>query len=91
MAPDFLQDGRMGMLKTALGDNELVLLRFTGEEHINDLFTFHVEALSQAADIDFDALVGTAASVSLKTFENPDQPFHGIVTAAKFTGTDDNG
>lgn len=91
MASDFLQDGRMGILKTALGGDELVLLRFSGEEHINDLFTFHVEALSQSKDIDFDALVGTPASVSLKTFENPEQPFHGIVTAAKFAGIDENG
>ena len=91
MASDFLQDGRMGMLTTALGPDELVLLRFTGEEHVNDLFTYTVEAMSESAEIDFDALVGTAACVSLKTFENPDQPFHGIVTAAKFIGVSENG
>ncbi|MCK0122405.1 type VI secretion system tip protein VgrG [Loktanella sp. F6476L] len=91
MASDFLQDGRMGILKTELGENELVLLRFNGEEHVNNLFEFHVEALSTKADIDFDALVGTPAHVLLKTFEHPDQPFHGVVTAAKFDGVDENG
>jgi len=91
MASDLLQDGRMGVLNTALGADELVLVRFTGEEHVNDLFAFRVEALSESAEIDFDALVGTPAHVLLKTFENPDQPFHGIVTAAKFIGIGENG
>ena len=91
MASDFLQDGRMGVLETALGADELVLVRFTGEEHVNDLFTYRIEAISENAEIDFDALVGTAACLTLKTFENPDQPFHGIVTAAKFIGVAENG
>ncbi|MBB5723230.1 type VI secretion system secreted protein VgrG [Loktanella ponticola] len=81
----------MGMLTTALGADELVLLRFNGDEHVNTLFNFNVEALSVKADIDFNALVGTPASVSLKTFENPDQVFHGFVTATKFNGVDENG
>ena len=91
MSLDLQQSGRMGVLTTSLDKDELTLLKFTGEEHVNELFEYQVEALSELSDIDFDALVGTSACVLLKTFENPDQAFTGIVTAAKFIGIGDNG
>lgn len=91
MARNLAQDGRMGELTTSLGPDALVLQRFSGEEHVNAIFTYEVEAVSESSQIDFDALVGTPALVTLKTFENPDQPFHGIITAAKFVGVAENG
>ena len=91
MVRNLAQDGRMGKLTTALGPDTLVLHRFTGEEHVNALFSYEIEAVSELSEIDFDALVGTAALVTLKTFENPDQPFHGIITAARFAGVVENG
>ncbi len=87
----FKQDARMGHLTTALGGDTLVLLRMVMDEHVNDLFTIKVEALSEDDNIDFDALIGTHATVTLKSFTNPDVPFDGIVTEATFAGLHENG
>ncbi|MEO9865606.1 contractile injection system protein, VgrG/Pvc8 family, partial [Yoonia sp.] len=84
MNAPFKQDARMGHLTTVLGGDTLVLLRMVTDEHVNDLFTIKVEALSEDDDLDFDALIGTHATVSLKSFEHPDVPFDGIVTEATF-------
>jgi len=91
MNAPFKQDARMGDLTTVLGGDTLVLLRMVTDEHINDLFTIKVEALSQDDNIDFDALIGTHATVTLKSFSNPEVPFDGIVTEATFAGLHENG
>lgn len=91
MNAPFKQDARMGHLTTVLGGDTLVLLRMVTDEHVNDLFTIKVEALSEDDDLDFDALIGTHATVSLKSFEHPDVPFDGIVTEATFAGMHENG
>ena len=91
MNVDLIQDGRMGALTTELGPDVLSLLRMTAEEHVNDLFMFRVEALSTEKNIILDRLIGTHATVMLKTFENPDVAFDGIVTEAIFVGMEENG
>lgn len=91
MNAPFSQDARMGTLTTDLGPDALVLLRFEAEEHVNDLFTYSVSALSQAADIDLDTLVGTHATVELMSFDNPEVTFDGIITEAQFEGIGENG
>ena len=85
------QDARMGAFSSVLGKDALVLLRMVMDEHVNDLFTVKVEALSQSHDIDFDVLIGTHATVTLKSFDQPDVPFDGIVTEATFAGLNENG
>ena len=87
----FKQDERMGQLHTALGANTLVLLRMTTEEHVNDLFTIRVDALAERNDLDFDALIGTHATVELTTYDNPDVPFDGIISEVNFDGLHENG
>ena len=54
------------------------------------LFAFEVDCLAASADIDFDALIGTHATVTLTTRAG-ERPFDGIVTEAKWLGAGENG
>jgi type VI secretion system secreted protein VgrG len=86
----FKQAGRLGKLHTALGEDELVLLRFTGTDKMNALFDFTIEALSDNPNIDFDALIGTHATVEIGDGAN--KKFHdGVVTQAQWMGPGENG
>jgi type VI secretion system secreted protein VgrG len=90
MSTVFDQTGRLGKLHTAFAFNELVLLRFTGTDKLNSLYEFQIEALSTNPNIDFDALVGTHATVELDAESGP--KFHdGIVTSAQWAGQGENG
>ncbi|WP_226551936.1 type VI secretion system Vgr family protein [Celeribacter naphthalenivorans] len=87
----FSQTSRMGRLTTALGEDVLVLMRFEGEERINGVFSYHVDCLASADDIDFDALLGTHATVTLRTHDGSDKPFDGIISEARWMGAGENG
>ncbi len=90
MDTSFRQAGRLGRLTTALGPDALVLLRFEGVDHLNDLFDYRVEALATRSDLDFDALVGTHATVRVES-RGGGQHFDGIVTQARWAGVAENG
>ena len=84
------QSERLGRLTTALGPDTLALLRFDGTDHLNDLFEYRIEALATRPDLDFDALIGTHATVEIET-RDVTQPFDGIVTQARWAGVGENG
>lgn len=84
------QSQRLGRLMTALGSDTLALLRFDGTDHLNDLFEYRVEALAIRDDLDFDALIGTHATVEIEGREGA-QSFDGIVTQARWVGVGENG
>ena len=87
----FQQDQRMGSLSSVLGKDVLNLLRFDGEEHLNGLFTYRIEALANTDDLDFNALISTHATVSLKSYDLPETPFDGIITEGEMLGQGENG
>ena len=87
----FSQDTRLGQLHTVLGENALVLLRFSGSDHLNDLFEYEVDCLSKIPDIDFDAIIGTHASIKINSQSYGDRLYDGIVTEAKWRGFGENG
>lgn len=84
------QSERLGRLTTQLGDDVLVLLRFDGSEHLNDLFEYRVEALAAQNDLDFDALLGTHATVEIEGREGT-RRLDGIVTQFRCVGAGENG
>ncbi|MCG7627731.1 type VI secretion system tip protein VgrG [Epibacterium sp. MM17-32] len=86
----FVQDARLGRFNTVLGPDALVLLRFDGSEALNELFDFTVEALAPRDDLDFDALLGTHATVTLAGADGP-VPFDGIITEVRWRGPGENG
>lgn len=90
MNVSFKQQDRLGSLATALGKDTLNLLRFTGTDHVNDLFDYTVEALSTDPDINFDAILGTHATVTIQSDQGP-RHFDGIVTQARWAGAGENG
>lgn len=85
------QDTRAGKLTTPLGKDVLVLLRFSGDDHVNGLFEYSIDALSTQPNIDFDALIGTHATVELASQNNGPRHFDGIVTQARWAGVGENG
>ena len=90
MNAPFKQAERLGRLTTELGPDVLALLRFDGSDHLNDLFEYRVEALATRDDLDFDALVGTHATVEIEAHDQM-RPFDGIVTSARWAGVGENG
>ncbi|PTW47822.1 contractile injection system protein, VgrG/Pvc8 family, partial [Rhodovulum kholense] len=90
MSGFFRQDARMGRISTVLGQDVLVLRRFEGVDHLNALFDYSADCLAATADLDFDRLIGTHATVTLTTKEG-ERPFDGIVTEARWLGSGDNG
>ena len=87
----FKQTARMGRLTTVLGPDALVLMRFSGSEALSALFDYEVDCLAASPDIDFDALTGTHATVTLITRDGGERPFDGIVTEARWLGAGENG
>ena len=84
------QADRLGRLFTDLGPDVLSLLRFDGTDHLNGLFEYRVEALAARDDLDFDALIGTHATVAIDGPEGVHH-FDGIVTRARWAGVGENG
>ena len=91
MGSIFRQDARLGKLHTVLGPDVLVLLRFEGSDHVNGLFDYRVDALSTQTNIDFDALIGTHATVEMGSIRHGSRHFDGIVTKAQWAGVGENG
>ena len=87
----FKQDGRMGKFHTDLGKDAIVLLRFSGADHANDLFEYRVEALSADPDVDFDQLLGTHGRVELLAQSGDRIWFDGIITRVVWAGSYENG
>lgn len=85
------QDLRMGKLSTVLGKDVLVLQRFEGTDRMNALFDYRVACLTETETVDFDQLLGTHATVTLKGHDGSDRHFDGIVTESRWLGSGDNG
>jgi type VI secretion system secreted protein VgrG len=78
-------------LKTPLGDNVLVLKSFSGSEVLGQPFEFHIEALSEKENINFDKALGQACTIKLKTYEQKERFFCGILTNAQWLGSEVGG
>ncbi|MBS0123537.1 type VI secretion system Vgr family protein [Thetidibacter halocola] len=91
MPASFKQDGRMGRFHSSLGTDVLVLLRFNGSDHLNDLFEYRVEALSTDPDLKLDDILGTHAQVELLDRKGNSVWFDGIVTRVVWAGPYENG
>jgi type VI secretion system secreted protein VgrG len=80
------QANRVAALKTPLGDNVVVLRSFSGHEGLGEPFEFQIEALSEQNNIDFDKALGQACTIRLKTYEQKQRFFCGILTNAQWVG-----
>ncbi|MQQ10284.1 type VI secretion system tip protein VgrG [Epibacterium sp. SM1979] len=75
---------------TALGGDQLLLLRMDGREEISGPFEWRVEALSLQDHIDLNALLGTHATVEIDHAQGR-RAFDGIVCEARSRGAFENG
>ena len=73
-----------------MGTDALVRLRMDGTEELSGDFRWTVAALSEQAEIDLHALLGTHATV-LIDHASGTRAFDGIVAEAQARGTDENG
>ena len=80
------QSERLAELKTPLGKDVLVLARFEGTEGLGELFEYHVEAVSEEENIDFDKAIGQSCTVKLKTFKEKERFYDGVLTEARWVG-----
>jgi len=75
-------------LTTPLGDDALVLKSFSGSEGLGEPFEFQIEALGKEENVDFDKALGQACTVRLKTYEQKQRFFCGILTNAQRVGSE---
>ncbi len=85
------QTDRPGVLTTILGEEELVLTRFSGQDGVNQLFEYRIEAVSMKSDIDLASLMGTHAQVAFHNQVRDPRVYDGIVTNAETLGFGDSG
>ena len=78
-------------LKTPLGEDILVLKSFSGSEGLGEPFEFQIEALSEQENVDFDKALGQACTIRLKTYEQKQRFFCGILTNAQWVGSEVGG
>ncbi|MEC7761487.1 MAG: type VI secretion system tip protein TssI/VgrG [Pseudomonadota bacterium] len=81
----------MGRLDTVLGKDELALQGFDGTDALNTLYSYSVTCLGGNADVKFDDLIGTHATVTLICRSGEERYYDGIVTEAGWRGAGDNG
>jgi type VI secretion system secreted protein VgrG len=86
MAEPLRQDDRVAKFDTPLGKDTLALLNFEGTEALGQQFEFHVEALSEQENINFDQAIGKGCTLSLKAFDDKQRFYNGIMTEARWIG-----
>jgi len=74
-------------ITTPLGDGALRLVRMTGTEELGRMFRYEVELQGDAReDLDFNALLGEAVTVTLTLPEGGERFFHGHVSFLGLVG-----
>ncbi len=78
------QAGRLAVIKTQLGADALLLTGLEAVERLSTPFEFTIDVLSQAGEIDFEPLLGTAVEVEVSgTHAEYGRIFHGMLCEAE--------
>jgi type VI secretion system secreted protein VgrG len=86
MSGTLKQDDRVAEFSTPLGKDALVLVNFSGTEGLGELFEYHIEALGEEENIDFDKAIGQGCTVKIRHGDKSTRIFHGIMTDAQWGG-----
>ncbi|MGO9423712.1 type VI secretion system Vgr family protein [Roseiarcus sp.] len=84
------QDAQQGKLTTPLGKDVLGLARFSAIEGLSELFEIRIEAASKQANLDFSSALGLGATIEFTTQDNQTRYFHGLMTEARWAGTQED-
>jgi type VI secretion system secreted protein VgrG len=74
------QATRLLGLKTPLGDDQLLLVQFGGQEAMSQLFRFRLDMISDNAAIAAKDIVGKNVTFSVKLADNSPRYFNGFVS-----------
>ncbi|WP_267359732.1 MULTISPECIES: type VI secretion system tip protein TssI/VgrG [unclassified Methylobacterium] len=80
------QQDRAAELVTPAGRDKFVLIHFEGDEGLDQLFEFTIEALCEDQNFNFDALLGKNAHVRFKSYGGVDRYYNGIIAGAQWIG-----
>ena len=79
MSTSFTQATRPIQITTPLGPDKFIVRSFTGEEMVSGLFHYHVELFSQDGSVDFSALLGKSATLSIPQSSGDTHSINGII------------
>jgi type VI secretion system secreted protein VgrG len=79
----YSQEGRPIRIKTSLGDTELMLEGFSGQEAISQPFSFVVSMISENASIDATGLLRKPATIYLRLADGSDRCINGIFSSVR--------
>jgi len=82
------QKNRAIAITTSLGADALLLKNFTLNEQLGRLFQIDVAVASEDPDVDFDALIGSNASIRLALPSGETRFFNGIISRFVLEGND---
>jgi type VI secretion system secreted protein VgrG len=74
------QAGRHIRVNTDLGEDQLFLEDFEGEERVSDLFRFELTLLSSDHNFAMETMLHKPVVVSLRLYDDTDRNFHGIIS-----------
>jgi len=78
---EYTQDNSLIRIDTPLGENELLLTGFTGEEGISSLFSFELDLLSENNSIVFQDIMGKNITITVILPNGNERYFNGIVSS----------
>lgn len=79
--PTFTQENRVLKITTPLGEDELLLTGFTGQEAISRLFHFDLRLVSENRSIKFEDIVGKKATVTIVLPDGTERFVNGIISS----------
>lgn len=85
----YTQTGRPISVKTPLPDDTLLLVNVSGREGLSQLFSFHLEMVSEdmkAKDVAFEKLLGKNITVTLTRSDKSKRFFNGLCSRISETG-----
>lgn len=85
----YTQDKRIIRLDTPLGKDVLLLHTLRGQESISDLFSFHLELLSEKSSIAPDKIVGQRVNLAIELFDGSLRYINGFISRFAQNGADD--
>jgi type VI secretion system secreted protein VgrG len=85
----YTQDQRIIRVATPLGKDVLLLHSFRGQESISDLFSFHLELLSEKSFIAPEKIVGQRVDLEIELADGSLRYINGFVSRFAQSGADD--
>ncbi|MFZ1983693.1 MAG: type VI secretion system tip protein VgrG, partial [Desulfatitalea sp.] len=75
------QHDRLMRIATPLGEDAFVMLAFSGDEAVSELFNFKLQLASERKDIAFEQLAGQNVTVAIRSSDGAQRYFNGIIVA----------